>query len=74
MQIISTIQEAADFLGCSEKTIRRMIERGEMPEPFQSKKDKYAKRFWTSDQLDIIKELITKNKKYIPPHLQSNVT
>jgi len=74
MQVISTIQEVAEFLGCSEKTVRRMIERNEMPVPFQSKKEKYAKRFWTSDQLETVKELISKNKKYIPPYLQENVT
>jgi transposase len=69
MEIITTIAEAAEFLGCSARTVKRMIERNEMPEPLQSKKDKYAKRFWTPAQLEPVKELIQKHKKYIPPYL-----
>ena len=62
MEIITTIAEAATFLGCSGKTVQRMLERGEMPEPLQSKKAKYVKRFWTSEQLLPLREKVRMRK------------
>jgi predicted DNA-binding transcriptional regulator AlpA len=66
MQIIATILEAAEYLGCSDRTIKRMIKRDEMPKPLQVKKDKYTKRYWTSEQLEVVRKLIEKRKKYSP--------
>lgn len=63
-EIITSQEEAATFLGCSQRTIVRMIQRGEMPEGFLVKKGKYIKRFWTKEQLEATKKELQKRKEY----------
>lgn len=63
-EIITSQEEAAVFLGCSQRTIVRMIQRGEMPEGFLVKKGKYTKRFWTKKQLEEVKEMLKKRKEF----------
>jgi len=63
-EIIATQEDAALFLECSQRTIVRMIQRGEMPEGFLVKKGKYNKHFWTKEQLLPIKEGLKKRKEY----------
>ena len=66
--IIHSIKGAADFLGCSQKTIRRFIENGEMPNPIQVNKSECGKikRLWDSEQLEPLKSKVDLRKKYIP--------
>ena len=64
-EIITSQEEAAAFLGCSQRTIVRLIQRGEMPEGFLVKKGKkYVKHFWTKKQLEPVKEALDKRKEY----------
>lgn len=34
-EVITGVREAAEFLGCGEVTVHRMIKRGEFPQPFR---------------------------------------
>jgi hypothetical protein len=63
-EIITSQEEAAAFLECSQRTIVRMIQRGEMPEGFLVKEGKYTKRFWTKKQLEKVKEPLKTRKEY----------
>jgi hypothetical protein len=51
--IIYSLNDAAKFLNCSLKTIQRMVEKGEMPEPIREEKDKRGRiwRLWDSNEL-----------------------
>lgn len=51
--IIHSIKGAASFLGCSQRTIQRLIENGEMPKPIQVQESECGrlKRLWDSKQL-----------------------
>ena len=69
-EIITSQEDAAAFLNCSQRTIVRMLHRGEMPEGFLTKNGKYTKRFWTKKQLEQVKEIIEKRRKYIPENLR----
>lgn len=74
--IIHSIRGAAKFLGCSEGTILRLVEKGEMPKPIQvqeSKKTGKLKRIWDSKQLEPLREKIQMRKKYIPFYLRKNI-
>ncbi len=63
-EIITSQGEAAAFLGCSQRTIVRMIQRDEMPEGFLVKKGKYTKRFWTKKQLEEVKDHLKRRKEF----------
>lgn len=64
--IIYSLQDAAKFLGCSKKTVQRMVENGEMPEPIREEKDAGNKmwRIWDSSQLEEIKKKVEARKKH----------
>lgn len=67
--IIHSIKGAANFLGCSQRTIQNLIKRGEMPQPIQiqeSHKTGKIKRLWNSQQLEPLKKKVAVRKKYIP--------
>lgn len=63
-EIITSQEDAAAFLGCSQRTVVRMVQRGEMPEGFLVKKGKYTKQLWTKKQLEQVKEALQKRKEY----------
>ena len=66
--IIHSIKGAASFLGCSQRTIQRLIENGEMPNPIQVSESTSGrlKRLWDSKQLEPLRTKVDLRKKYIP--------
>jgi predicted site-specific integrase-resolvase len=66
--IIYSLQDAAKFLGCSKKTVQRMVERGEIPLPLREEKDKGGKiwRIWDSSQWEEIKKIVQQRRKHKP--------
>ena len=66
--IIYSLQDAAKFFGCSKKTVQRMVEHGEMPEPIREEKDAGGKiwRIWDSSQLEEIKKKVVARRKHSP--------
>jgi excisionase family DNA binding protein len=66
--IIYSLQDAAKYFGCSKKTVQRMVEHGEMPEPIREEKDAGGKiwRIWDSSDLEEIKKKVEARRKHSP--------
>lgn len=58
-EVITGIREAANFLGCGEVTVHRMIKRGEFPTPIEqfgmNTKASKIIRVWNKKDLEALK-------------------
>ena len=66
-RMFCTHKEIAEYLGVSERTVRRMIAAGEFPEP--EKCDgvgKYSRRIYTESQLKSVLPVVLRRKKHAP--------
>ena len=71
MLYLTTGAQAARYLGITPRTVRRLIQKGDFPEPIQKTPCNYGRgggfsRVWTSEQLDGIKEEIQEKQKHHP--------
>ncbi len=66
--ILYSLNDMAKFLDCSLKTVQRMLERGEMPQPIREEKDKGGRlwRLWDSEHLEEIKKKLQERQKHRP--------
>ena len=66
-KLLSTLEEIASFVGCSERTIRRRAAEGLMPEPLFKRdgkgKWKHNKLIYTREQLLDLRKLYKKRGK-----------
>jgi len=62
-RFFTTQQEAAEYLGCSGRTVGRMIREGRFPQPlYQGNGVLRKRRVWTQEQLD----KVIPARKYTP--------
>ena len=65
-EILVNTSSVAKFCGCSVRTIRRAIEKNEMPQPFQTGDGKRPNKTWLKKDLEFFRDTIIKRKKHTP--------